>query len=129
MIDQVNILINLAASDNKVNEHESKILEIIARVNGVSKEEFNQLLSHPKPIGDLNTYGEDQKFEILYMMIQLMKSDGQIFKSEITFCERIAERLGYHPDVIAELSTGIFSNPSITSDRATLLATAHEYLK
>ena len=129
MLDQVNILINLAASDNKVNEHESRILEIIARVNGVSKETFNELLAHPKPIGNLNTYSEDQKFEILYMMIQLMKSDGQVFKSEITFCERIAERLGYHPGVIAELSTGIFSNPSITSDRKTLFETANGYLR
>ncbi len=129
MLNQINILINLAASDNKVNDHESRILEIIARVNGVTKETFSELLAHPKPIDNLNTFSEDQKFEILYLMIQLMKADGQVFKSEITFCERIAERLGYHPGVIAELSTGIFSNPSITSDRKILLETANGYLR
>ena len=47
MLNQVNILINLAASDNKVNDHESRILEIIARVNGVTKETFSELLAHP----------------------------------------------------------------------------------
>lgn len=128
MINQFNILINLAASDSKVNEHESKILGIIARVNGLSKEEFNELLAHPRPVGDLNAFSEDQKFEILYLMIQLMKSDGQIFKSEIAFCEKIADRLGYDPGVIAELSTGIFSDPSITSDREALFNTAKRFL-
>ena len=51
------------------------------------------MLKTPKPIGNLDTLTEDQKFESLYYLIQLMKSDGQVFKSEISFCEKNAEKL------------------------------------
>lgn len=71
---------------------------------------------------------ETQKFEILYLMIQLMKVDGQVFKSEIEFCEKAAEKLGYRKEVIRELSAGIYSDPSITSNRFLLMNKAAKFL-
>jgi hypothetical protein len=59
----------------------------------------------------------------------MMKVDGQVFKSEISFCQDIAERLGYKKGVIAELSSKIFSDPSITSDRDHLKKKTQKYLK
>jgi hypothetical protein len=58
-----------------------------------------------------------------------MKSDGQVFKSEIHFCEQVAERLGYKKAVVAELSSRIYSDPSITADRKMLVERAHKFLK
>ena len=102
---------------------------MIGKVNGVSKDEIDAMLKNPKPIGDLNTFTEDQKFENLYLLIQLMKSDGQVFKSEIHYCEQIAERLGYKKGVVAELSSRIYSDPTITADRKMLIERAHKFLK
>jgi uncharacterized tellurite resistance protein B-like protein len=129
MRDQLNILINLAASDNNVAEKEAKAIRTIAKANSIPMEEVDQMLKSPKPIGDLSTFTEDQKFESLYYLIQLMKSDGQVFKSEISFCEAIAEKLGYKKSVVAELSSRIYSDPSITSDRKLLMDRAHKFLK
>jgi uncharacterized tellurite resistance protein B-like protein len=129
MRDQLNILINLAASDNNVAEKESKAIRTIAKANSIPMEEVDQMLKSPKPIGDLSSFTEDQKFEALYYLIQLMKSDGQVFKSEISFCEAIAEKLGYKKGVVAELSSRIYSDPSITSDRKLLMDRAHKFLK
>jgi DnaJ-domain-containing protein 1 len=129
MRDQLNILINLAASDNSVAEKEAKTIRVIGKANGISTEEIDQMLRSPKPIGDLSSYTEDQKFEALYYLIQLMKSDGQVFKSEINFCESIAEKLGYKKGVVGELSSRIYSDPSITSDRKLLMDKAHKFLK
>jgi DnaJ-domain-containing protein 1 len=129
MRDQLNILINLAASDNSVAEKEAKTIRVIGKANGISTEEIDQMLRSPKPIGDLSSYTEDQKFEALYYLIQLMKSDGQVFKSEINFCESIAEKLGYKKGVVGELSSRIYSDPSITSDRKLLMDRAHKFLK
>jgi uncharacterized tellurite resistance protein B-like protein len=129
MRDQLNILINLAASDNNVAEKESKAIRTIAKANSIPMEEVDQMLKNPKPIGDLSSFTEDQKFEALYYLIQLMKSDGQVFKSEISFCEAIAEKLGYKKGVVAELSSRIYSDPSITSDRKLLMDRAHKFLK
>jgi len=127
--EQLNVLINLAASDRSVGEHESKIIHIIGKANGLTKEEIDEMLKKPAPIGDLSNFSEDQKFENLYHLIQLMKIDGQVFRSEIHFCEEIAERLGYKKGVVAELSSKIYSDPSITSDRKMLYERAHKFLK
>jgi uncharacterized tellurite resistance protein B-like protein len=126
---KLNLLINLAASDNSVAESEAKTIYLIAKSNGISKEEVDVMMKNPKKIGDLSTLTEDQKFEYLYHVIQLMKSDGQVFKSEIHFCEEIAERLGYKKGVVAELSARIYSDPSITADRKMLVDRAHKFLK
>ncbi|MGK7390526.1 MAG: TerB family tellurite resistance protein [Candidatus Cyclobacteriaceae bacterium M2_1C_046] len=127
--DQLQILIQLAASDNRVAEKEARLIHMIGQANGVPKEEIDELLKNPKGVVNLQNLTPDQKFEHLYHIVQLMKVDGQIFKSEIVFCENIAEHLGYKRGVIAELSTGIFSDPSITSDRERLKKKAQKYLK
>src|ERR1044071_2647205 len=127
--EQLNVLINLAASDSKVAEKESKVIHMIGKANGISKDEVDGMLKAPKPIGDLSMFSEDQKFENLYHLIQLMKSDGQVFKSEVHFCEAIAEKLGYKKGVVMELSSRIYSDPSITADRKLLMERAHKFLK
>ncbi|HRE66238.1 MAG TPA: TerB family tellurite resistance protein [Cyclobacteriaceae bacterium] len=127
--EQLNVLINLAASDRTVGEKEAKVIHLIGKANGLSKDEIETMMKTPKPIGDLSAFSEDQKFENLYHLIQLMKSDGQVFKSEIHFCEQIAEKLGYKKAVVGELSTRIYSDPTITADRKLLFERAHKFLK
>ncbi|MBX7127083.1 MAG: TerB family tellurite resistance protein [Cyclobacteriaceae bacterium] len=125
--DQLNVLINLAASDSKVEDKEAKVIHLIGKANGIAKEEIDEMLKNPRPIGDLSSLTEDEKFENLYHLIQLMKSDGHVFKSEIHFCEQIAERLGYKKAVVAELSARIYSDPTITSDRKMLMDRARKF--
>ncbi len=127
--DQLNVLINLAASDNTVAEKEAKVIYMLGKANGIPKEEVDAMMQKPKPIGSLESFTEDQKFENLYHLIQLMKSDGQVFKSEIHFCEQVAEKLGYKKGVVAELSSRIYSDPTITADRKMLMDRAHKFLK
>lgn len=125
--EQLNVLINLAASDSKVAEKEAKIIHTIGVANGMTSAEVDNMLKKPSPIGNLDTLTEDQKFENLYHLIQLMKADGQVFKSEINFCEGIAEKLGYKKGVVAELSSRIYSDPTITADRKLLMDRAHKF--
>jgi uncharacterized tellurite resistance protein B-like protein len=127
--EQLNVLINLAASDKLIDDREVKTIHMIGKAGGLSREEVDEMIKRPKPIGDLGTFTEDQKFENLYQLILMMKSDGQVFKSEIHFCETVAERLGYRKDVISELAAKVYSDPSITSDRRSLMARAHKFLK
>jgi uncharacterized tellurite resistance protein B-like protein len=127
--EQLNILINLAASDRNVGEKEAKVIHIIGKANGLSKDDIDSMLKKPQPIGDLSVFSEEQKFENLYHLIQLMKSDGQVFKSEIHFCEEIADKLGYKKAVVRELSSKIYADPTITADRKMLIERAHKFLK
>ena len=45
-----------------------------------------------------------------------MKIDSQVYLSEIKYCEELAEKLGFKRKVISELSSRIYSDPSITAD-------------
>jgi len=118
--DQLNILVQLASSDGMIADKELRLIRTIAEANELNTEEVDELVKNPKPIANLEYLSQDQKFEFLYNVIQLMKADGQVFKSEIIFCEDMAERLGYNRKVVAELSSKIYSDPTITADRNSL---------
>jgi uncharacterized membrane protein YebE (DUF533 family) len=126
---ELNVLINLAASDRNVAEKESKLIHTIGKANGISTDEINEMLKNPRPIEGLHTLTNDQKFEHLYYLIQLMKMDGQVFRSEIVFCEQIAEKLGYKKNVVGEISQHVYSDPSITADRDMIKKKAEKFLK
>ena len=126
---ELNVLINLAASDRKVADRESKLIRLIATANGIGKEEVDQMLQSPKPIGSIDSLTNDEKFEHLYFLIQLMKMDGQVFRSEIVFCEHIADKLGFKKSVIGEISQHVYSDPTITADRDMVKQKAMKLLK
>jgi hypothetical protein len=119
---QINMLLKLAAIDRSFAGRERKLIEHFASVNGVDRSQ--ELEVHAQKTGrypDLEILTEEERFEYLYMLIQLMKVDGQVFKSEIVYCEDMAEKLGYKRKVVAELSKNIYSDPCITADRDMLL--------
>jgi uncharacterized tellurite resistance protein B-like protein len=126
---ELNVLINLAASDRNVADRESKLIQIIAKANGISKEEVDTMLSNPQPIGNISSLTNDEKFEHLYHLIQLMKMDGQVFRSEIVFCEQIADKLGFKKAVVGDISQHVYSDPSITADREMVKQKAIKHLK
>lgn len=126
---ELNVLINLAASDSQVADREAKLIHMIGRANGLSVDEINKMIASPQPISNVTSLTQDQKFEHLYYLIQLMKMDGQVFRSEIVFCEQIAEKLGYKKGVVAEISQHVYSDPSITADRDMLRKKADKYMK
>lgn len=117
---QLNILIQLATIDSELAGKELKRIEAIAKANGFSDEDIKDLLKKPEPIGSLAALTEDERFEYLYLVIQLMKVDGQVFKSEIAFCQNIAEKLGFKKQVVSELSKNIYGDPKVTADREML---------
>ncbi len=125
---ELNILINLAASDSRIEEREAKLIHMVGKANGFSKDEIDALIKDPQPIGTISALTSDEKFEHLYYLIQMMKMDGQVFKSEITFCENIAEKMGYKKGVVGELSQHIYSDPSITADREMLRKKAEKFI-
>ncbi len=126
---ELNVLINLAASDKNVTERESKLIYLIGKANGISNDEISQMIKNPQPIHSVSSLTPDQKFEHLYNLIQLMKTDGQVFRSEVVFCEQMAEKLGYKKAVVGEISQHVYSDPSITADRDMLKKKAEKYLQ
>jgi hypothetical protein len=118
---QLSILINLANVDNDFSEDEKDMIYMVGKANGIPEKEIDQLLENPLPMPEELTMTDDDKFEYLFNIVQLMKIDKEVYMSEVKYCEEIAEKLGYNKSVVAELSSKIYSDPSITSNK--------EYLK
>ena len=125
---QLNTMVQLGSVDGLMSEKEVRIVKMLGNINGMSDEEIDNVINNPDPIEDLTLLSNEQKFEYIYSLVQLMKADGQVFKSEINFCENIAHELGYKKSVIGELSSRIYSDPAITADRDKLKDKVQKYL-
>ena len=126
---ELNILINLAAIDRMIDAKEVKLIHMIGKANGFTRDEVDDMIKSPQTIMSMVDMTADEKFEHLYYLITLMKSDGKIFQNEIDFCEKIAEKLGYRKGVIAAMSQYIYSDISVRADRDLLRKKSDSYIK
>ncbi len=125
----LNMLVRLATIDNELAGRESKWIMQLGKGIGLSDEEISEAFKNPGPPPSFTTMPSEDKFDYLYNLIQLMKIDGKVFLSEIDYCERMAEKLGYKSGVVRAISTHIYSDPAVTADRGMLIEKANKFLK
>ena len=123
----LNLLVRLATIDNELAGRESKWLMQLGQKWGLSADDIAEAFRNPLEPTDYTNLAEEERFEYLYNLIQLMKIDGKVFMSEIEYCERLANKLGYKSGVIKALSGHIYSDPAITADRQMLIDKARKY--
>src|SRR5260221_12495421 len=111
--DELNVLINLAAIDMFIDVKEVKLIHMIGKANGINGKEIDEMIENPKVITNLILMSEDEKFEHLYYLITMMKSDGRVLNTEIDFCETIAHRLSYTKEVVEPISRDDLTVPSV----------------
>lgn len=126
--EQISILVHLSMVDKFLAEEEKNLIFSIGERSGLSYDAVELVIDNPRPIPNLKNLPDDEKFEYLYNVIQLMKIDKKIHQSEIEFCERLAMALGYKPGVVGDLSAYIYSDPSITTKRSYLRSIADSNL-
>ncbi len=127
--DELNVLINLAAIDMFIDVKEVKLIHMIGKANGINAKEIDEMIENPKVITNLILMSEDEKFEHLYYLITMMKSDGRVLRNEIDFCETIAHRLGYSKGVVGAMSKHVYSDPSVHADRKMLREISDKYVR
>jgi len=127
-------LIQLSIIDGDFAESEKTYVYTIGKANRVPEKAIDDLVvevTAEKENSEINYQGlmPEERFDFLYDITQLMKIDGEVFLSEIKYCESVAEKLGYDKKVVKKMSSKIYGDPSITGDRAALLKEASNYLK
>jgi len=126
---ELNVLINLAALDHIIETREAKLIHLIGKANQLTAVEIDEMIKRPEPIQGFGVMTQDEKFEHLCYLIRMMKSDGQVIRDEIDFCETIAERLGYKKGVVRELSAHIYGDLSVPSDKELLYKKAERFFR
>ncbi len=102
-LSQLKLLISLAQIDGKVAERERTYITNIGRANNLSPAEIDQLLDQRHQLIIPKELSDDEKFEYIFSLVQLMKIDERMYKEEMLFCTKIAENLGYDSQVMFEL--------------------------
>jgi hypothetical protein len=125
----LNLLVQLAKIDGVVVQDEIDLIKQIGKANGMSSDDISACFEDPTLIEDLDMLSDDEKFEYIYSIVQLMKIDGRLYKEELGFCAKAASKLGYSEDVLLELLLKIYSDPQISADKNTLKSTIQKYLR
>ncbi|MDE0471196.1 MAG: TerB family tellurite resistance protein [Ekhidna sp.] len=124
---KLSVLVQLANADGDFADEERSLIYMIGKANGITEKEIDGYVENPESLPPVSTMSEDDKFEYLFHLVQLMKIDGQVYLSEIKFCEDLAEKLGFKRSVISELSSHIYSDPAITSNISSLKRAIKKY--
>ena len=75
----------------------------IAKANDLNPDQINPLFDQRHELIVPTDLTDDQKFDYLFSLVQLMKIDERMYKEEMMFCSKIAENLGYENQVMFEL--------------------------
>ena len=125
----LNILVQLAKVDGVIVQDEIDLIKQIGAANGMSSVEISQCFDDPNLIDDLGELDDDEKYEFIYNIVQLMKIDGRLYKEELKYCAKMASKMGYDEEVLMELMLKIYSDPEITANKESLKSTIQKYLK
>lgn len=126
--EQLRILANLANSDNNVDEREMSLMIKIGEAHGMVEEEIKAIVNNPGEVGDLKSLSEDEKFEFLYSLVQLMKVDNEIFNEEVLYCQEIALKLGYELGAVMEIYPHVHKNIVIPNEKKQLKKRIRSFL-
>lgn len=127
-------LVQISIIDRDFGEPERTYVYTIGKANKIPETEIDNIVKEvleSKDNEDVNFEGlmTEERFDYLYDIIQLMKIDGEVFLTEIKYCEGIADKLGYDRKVVKQMASRIYSDPAITGDREALMKAASKFLK
>ena len=125
----LNILVQLAKVDGVIVQDEIDLIKQIGAANGMSSVEISQCFDDPNLIDDLGELDDDEKYEFIYNIVQLMKIDGRLYKEELKYCAKMASKMGYDEEVLMELMIKMYSDTEITANKESLKSTIQKYLK
>jgi hypothetical protein len=102
-IPKLKLLINLARIDGEVADKERKFISNIGLANGISSEDISPLFNTDHEVIIPSTLNDDERFDYIFSLVQLMKIDQRLYKEEIRYCSKVASKLGYDQTVTFEL--------------------------
>ncbi|MFM9986648.1 MAG: hypothetical protein ACKVOK_15515 [Flavobacteriales bacterium] len=128
LLEQLKLLVNLARIDGDMAEREKTYITNIGKANGFPESSVSTLFYQSHEIIIPDNLTDDQRFEYIFSLVQLMKIDERLYQEEIKFCSKIAARLGYAQDVLFELMLKVKSTDT-DADKVALKLLTQQYLR
>lgn len=129
LLAQMKLLINLARIDGEVAERERAYIRNIGLANDLPVNEIDPLFDQRHELIVPTDLTDDQKFNYIFSLVQLMKIDERMYKEEILFCSKIASRLGYNEEVMFDLMLHVRSAAMAEDEMTALKKLTEKYLQ
>ena len=128
-LNQMKLLISLAQIDGIVAPRERNYIVNIGRANNFYPDQIQPLFDQRHNLIVPQDLTDDQKFDYLFSLVQLMKIDERMYKEEIMFCSKIAANLGYQQQVMFELLLHVKAVLMTEEEKEGLKKLVQTYLK
>jgi uncharacterized tellurite resistance protein B-like protein len=96
-------LVSLSGADGKIDDSEKEILIRIGTKKGLNRDEIQKIIDNPGNTDFLPASSDDERFEQIYDLVELMLADGVAEDNELHFCVEMAEKLGFRKTVVTVL--------------------------
>ncbi|MBL7857660.1 MAG: hypothetical protein JNM57_08220 [Cyclobacteriaceae bacterium] len=123
------LLINLAQIDGRVADREKNYIINIGRANGIYPDQVVDLFDRRHELIVPQNLSDDQKFDYIFSLVQLMKIDERMYKEEIMFCSKVASGLGYDQEVMFDLMLHVKAAAMAEDEKQELKKLTEKYLK
>ncbi|MFM9837582.1 MAG: hypothetical protein ACKVOQ_04915 [Cyclobacteriaceae bacterium] len=127
-LEQLKLLVNLARIDGDMAEREKLYITNIGKANGFPESSVATLFYHSHDVIIPDDLTDDQRFNYIFSLVQLMKIDERLYQEEIKFCSKIASRLGYGQEVMFEMMLKVKTTVD-ENERKALQELTQKYLK
>ena len=128
-LNQMKLLISLAQIDGTVAPRERNYIINIGRANNFYPDQVVPLFDQRHNLIVPEDLNDDQKFDYLFSLVQLMKIDERMYREEIMFCSKIAATLGYDQQVMFELLLHVKAVAMTEEEMVELKKLVQKYLK
>jgi uncharacterized tellurite resistance protein B-like protein len=100
-------LIEVAYSDGEFDTLEVDYLLSLAGRFKISEAELKSIKDNPESIDYEAPHRDQQRFEHLYQLVNMMMMDGVIHDKELEICKKYAQRLNLRPEFVDDMVIAI----------------------
>ena len=128
----LNILVQLAMVDGETDDTELELIREIGKSNRLSDEDIEKVIETTDASDSLPSLDQltaDEKAELMYNLVLMMKADGIVHKNEMTFCLKVTKKLGFDDNALYELVSSTDVDQELNLDKEKLKNEALKYLR
>ena len=100
-------LVFLARIDDHFDDTEKDLVKRIATNNGLEQKDIDELINGAENIDIVVPESEEDQFEYLFNVVQMMMVDGKLYQKELDYCIQVAIKLGFKRIIVTVLIRAI----------------------
>ena len=127
----LNILVQLAKVDGETDDTELELIREIGKSNRLSDDDIETVIETTDADDHLPSLAEitvEEKLELMYNLVLMMKADGIIHREEMKFCLRVVKKMGFADEALYDLVSSTEVSDDLETNKDQLFESAKKYL-